>query len=194
MAMGWEEKDDTALLEKIQEGYHPAFAMLVRRHTSKYYALAYRTLRTREEAEDAVQECFLKLWEKPDMWRSEKNVKFTTWFYRVVLNSCLDRQRRKPMVPLADDAIIPDTRILQDEALVDNEQQLILEKEISALPERQRTALNLCIYEELPHQEAADAMQVSLKVLQSLLMRAKTRLKERIAATTGISRQEKHYA
>ncbi len=56
----------------------------------------------------------------------------------------------------------------------------MLEKEIAALPDRQRTALNLCFEEGLSNQEAAEVMGLSLKALQSLIMRAKATLKERM--------------
>jgi RNA polymerase sigma-70 factor (ECF subfamily) len=62
------------------------------------------------------------------------------------------------------------------------QEQRILEKEIAALPERQRTALNLCFDEGLTNQEAAEVMGLHLKALQSLIMRAKTTLKERMKA------------
>ena len=58
----------------------------------------------------------------------------------------------------------------------------MLEKEIAALPERQRTALNLCFGEGLSNQEAAEVMKINLKALQSLIMRGKTTLKERLLA------------
>jgi RNA polymerase sigma-70 factor (ECF subfamily) len=62
------------------------------------------------------------------------------------------------------------------------QQQKLLEKEIAALPERQQTALNLCFDEGLSNQEAAEIMGVKLKALQSLIMRAKSTLKERMKA------------
>ena len=61
-----------------------------------------------------------------------------------------------------------------------HQRQQALEREIAALPERQRTALNLCFDEGLSNQDAADVMGVNLKALQSLIMRAKTTLKERM--------------
>jgi RNA polymerase sigma-70 factor (ECF subfamily) len=60
------------------------------------------------------------------------------------------------------------------------QEQKMLEKEIAALPERQRTALNLCFDEGLTNQEAAEIMGLNLKALQSLIMRAKTTLKARL--------------
>jgi RNA polymerase sigma-70 factor (ECF subfamily) len=79
-------------------------------------------------------------------------------------------------MPLADE------RESADEAMIRIQEQRILEKEIAALPERQRTALNLCFDEGLSNQEASEAMGVNLKALQSLIMRAKTTLKERMKA------------
>jgi len=69
-----------------------------------------------------------------------------------------------------------------EEMLIQAQEQKILEREITALPERQRTALNLCFDEGLSNQEAAEIMGVNLKALQSLIMRAKTTLKERMKA------------
>ena len=79
-------------------------------------------------------------------------------------------------MPLADE------RESADEAMIRNQEQKLLEKEIAALPERQRTALNLCFDEGLSNQEAAEAMGVNLKALQSLIMRAKITLKESMKA------------
>jgi len=176
----WPEKEDRELLALVQEGSHPAFAELVQRHTGRYYRLAFRYLQNREAAEDVVQDAFLKLWEDPQKWQAEKNTKFTTWFYRVVVNLCLDWRKRKRPVELNEDMPLIDERETADQAMLRWEEQKVLEQEIAALPERQRTALNLCFDEGVSNQEAADIMGVNLKALQSLLMRAKTTLKERM--------------
>jgi len=182
MAAGWPEKSDQELLALIQGGSHPAFAELVERHTTRFYRLAYRYVQNRETAEDLVQEAFLRLWENPATWQPERNSKFTTWFYRIVVNLCLDWQKKKRPIPLDEDIPLPDERESADEAMIRIQEQRLLEKEIAALPERQRTALNLCFDEGLSNQEAAEAMGVNLKALQSLIMRAKTTLKERMKA------------
>ena len=64
--------------------------------------------------------------------------------------------------------------------MIRTQEQNALEKEIAVLPERQRAALNLCFDEGLSNQEAAQVMGINLKALQSLIMRAKTTLKERM--------------
>ena len=180
MPAPWPEKDDHELLALVQDGSHPAFAELVKRHTERFYRLAFRYLQNKEAAEDVVQDAFLKLWEDPGKWQADRNTKFTTWFYRVVVNLCLDWQKRKRPVELNEEMPLADERESADQAMLRNEEQRVFEKEIAALPERQRTALNLCFDEGLSNQDAADAMGVKLKALQSLIMRAKTTLKERM--------------
>jgi RNA polymerase sigma-70 factor (ECF subfamily) len=180
MPAAWTDKDDHELLALVQEGSHPAFAELVKRHTGRFYRLAFRYLQNKEAAEDVVQDAFLKLWEDPARWQADKNAKFTTWFYRVVVNLCLDWQKRKRPVELNEDIPLVDDRETADQAMLRSEEQKILEKEIAGLPERQRTALNLCFDEGLSNQDAAEVMGLNLKALQSLIMRAKTTLRERM--------------
>ena len=177
----WAQKEDDELLVLVQDGSQPAFAELVRRHTERFYRLAYRYLQDRETAEDIVQDAFLKLWEDPGKWQPDRKTKFTTWFYRIVVNLCLDWQKRKRPLPLDEDApIIDDSHPPADEEMIRLQEQRTLEREIAGLPERQRSALNLCFDEGLTNQEAADVMGIGLKALQSLIMRAKATLKERM--------------
>ena len=124
-------------------------------------------------AEDVVQDAFLKLWENPALWQAERNSKFTTWFYRIVVNLCLDQHLKKKPEVLDNDALVADDRAQADELVIRDQEQKMVEKEIAALPERQRTALNLCFDAGLTNQEAAEVMGLKLKALQSLIMRAK---------------------
>ena len=180
MAVEWAEKDDGELLALVQNGSHHAFSALVRRHAERFYRLAYRYVQTRETAEDIVQDAFLKLWEEPSRWQPGRQSKFTTWFYKVVVNLCLDWQKKKRPLPLPEEMPLVDERERPEEAVVHAEERRRLEAEIAALPERQRAALNLCFTEGLSNQEAAEIMGVNLKALQSLLMRAKATLRERL--------------
>jgi len=181
-ATNWPDKDDDELLRLIQDGSHHAFAELVKRHTERFYRLAFRYVQSKETAEDIVQDAFLKLWENPGTWQPERTNRFTTWFYRIVVNLCLDWQKKKRPVELDDEVEQVDDGETMDAAMIRTQEQKMLEKEIGALPERQRTALNLCFDEGLSNQEAAEVMGVNLKALQSLIMRAKITLKERMKA------------
>lgn len=182
MLASWSDQIDHKLLQAIQQGNHHAFATLVRRHNKRFYSLAYRFTNDRYEAEDIVQTAFLKLWEKPDKWNAAKQCQFTTWFYRIITNLCLDREKKKKPLFLTEEIEIVAETESPDAFILHSEQQQQMELEISALPERQRIALNLCFYEELSNKEAAAIMNINLKALQSLLMRAKTNLKNKMKA------------
>jgi RNA polymerase sigma-70 factor (ECF subfamily) len=172
---------DAILMARVRQGNHTAFACLAERHADRFYRLAYRYLQHRQEAEDVVQQAFIRLWEQPERWSPAKQGRFTTWFYRVIVNACLDaRKRRRIWTEVTEK--LNDTALLPDSKLQKHQEQRALEREIQALPERQQTALNLCFYEGLSNQEAAEVMGVRLKALQSLLMRAKATLKERMKA------------
>lgn len=171
---------DEDLLSRIQEGDSLAFAELVKRHSTKFYALSYKYLLNREEAEDLVQSAFLKLWERPDMWRANSEAKFTTWFYRIVVNMCLDIKKKHTPLAMPENFEAVENGDSQEKLTLKNERQQVLQVNIASLPKRQRTALILCVYEELSHKEAAAIMKVGEKALQSLLSRAKATLKQKM--------------
>jgi len=174
---GYSEQNDVELLAHIRQGSHEAFSVLVRRHVQKTYAVAYRFIGDRDEAEDIVQSAFLKLWERPGMWKSSAKSRFTTWFYRVVVNLCLDWQKKKKPLLFAHSFQQQSSDEVGEERLMQMEKQMKLEKQISVLPERQRAAINLCFYSGLSNREAAEVLGVSVRALQSLVMRAKSNIK-----------------
>ncbi len=171
--------DDEGLLKHIRTGDHDAFSELVTRHSKKYYNVAYRFLGQKQDAEDIVQDAFLKLWERPEIWNPGKQAKFTTWFYRVVVNMSLDYNKKFTPSPLPDNSEIADNQPMQDDLLDRERKDELLETYIAQLPQRQKTALNLCFYEGVSNKEAAQIIGVNIKALQSLIMRAKSTLKVR---------------
>lgn len=178
--MTLDNEDDHGLMVRVQRGDHQAFSHLVQRHSGRFYAIAYRMLNNSAEAEDVVQDSFLKLWNKPQAWDAKKNAKFTTWFYRVVTNAAIDKARRRVKMVSGEKIIdfVADDRRNAEEQMYQDETQRVLEEAIQSLPDRQRAALNLCFYEGLSNKEAADILDVNLKALESLLMRAKAGIKD----------------
>ena len=187
-----ENLSDEELMVRVQSANHEAFSVLISRHTRMFYAAAYRMYPYQDEAEDIVQESFLKLWQRPEIWRADRNAKFTTWFYRVVTNLAIDYARKKKNTKGSDVLDrITDKSAGQQDIVEADEQQKILERAIAQLPERQRVALNLCFYEDLSNKEAAEIMDVGVKALESLLMRAKAGLKDSLTRD-GLLDSEKH--
>lgn len=171
-----DQLNDEDIMLLIKDHHHDAFSVLVNRHSERFYALSYRTLFNQSDAEDIVQDCFLKIWRQPELWKPHKKAQFTTWFYRIIINACLDHNKKKSSQELSlelerSDIEDPNCEINQRSRLSEIEEGLL------SLPERQRLALNLCFYEGLSNQQAADIMGIRIKALQSLIMRGKAALK-----------------
>lgn len=175
-----EEMSDEALVEQVCGGDRRAFACLVERHGLRFRAIAVRTCGDLMMAEEMVQEAFVKLWTRPDRFDREK-AKFTTWFHRVVVNRCLDELRRKRPEALpegfdvADDGPGAETLIGQ----ANSSQQLMAA--LDRLSDRQRNALTLSYLDGYSNSEAADIMELNIKAFESLLVRARVKLREALA-------------
>ncbi len=189
----YSDYSDESLMDLVVKADHEAFSVLVTRYTNMFYAAAYRSCGDQDAAEDIVQDAFLKLWNKPQVWDSSRGAKFSTWFYRVVTNQAIDYMRKKKKTK-GSDALerISDDRDDAQETMERAEKEAMLEGAIQDLPERQKTALNLCFYEGLSNKDAAGIMGVSVKGLESLLMRAKAGLKDSLKRR-GLLEDERDY-
>ena len=171
---------DAEDVAKAGRGDRSAAARLIARHTPRLLTVARRMLGVQAEADDAVQEVFLKLWTHAARWQPGK-AKFETWLYRVMLNQCYDRLRRRPTAPLeaaedvADDVAPPDAGL--DEGVLSREIGRVLE----TLPERQKAAILLCHFQGCGNIEAAEIMGLSVEALESLLARGRRALRMRLA-------------
>lgn len=185
---------DEGLMRRIQKGDHQAFSLMVRRHSARFYGLSWRLLGNEAEAEDVVQDAFVKLWAQPDLFKVDAGARFTTWFYRVVSNMATDRLRgRKRWAAPESMDMLPDQAKRSDQVLEETEIQEMLEQAIRNLPERQRLALTLCFYEGLSIREASVVMDAGEKAIESLLMRAKAGLRTELAKDGLIGpREERH--
>ena len=175
-------------MSRVCEGDQTAFAHLVHRHTDRYLHLAIRTLGDRAEAEDVVQTVFVALWQRPHQWNSRKS-QFTTWFYQVVLNACRDVQRKsrrsEPLDTHQLEQALPAITSEQnrfEEMQESHELHQHLQRAITQLPINQRDAINLVVYCALSQQQVAEIMGVSVKALESLLSRAKQKLRAELGS------------
>ncbi len=126
----------------------------------------------RAEAEDVAQETFVRLMAKAEDWQAG-GAKLRTWLYRVAVNLCIDRRRARRTEPLEEIELRPDPGA--DEPAVRRRLDLTrsVGRALAALPDRQRTALTLVHFQGLSNIEAADALDVSVEALESLLARAR---------------------
>ena len=172
---------DEDLVRRAGRGDPAAVQALVARKLPRVLNLAGRMLGDPAEAEDVAQEALLRAWKQAPGWKSGK-ARFDTWLHRVTLNLCYDRLRRREItgVQLPDRA---DPAPGAHEEMQARQLGVRVQAALAALPERQRSALALCHFQEIGAMEAADIMGVSIEALESLLARGRRRLRELLLET-----------
>jgi len=180
---------DTELMLRFRGGDDHAFTEIVHRFQGRIASLAYRYLSSAADAEDIAQEVFLRIYRARETY--QPTAKFSTWAHRITVNASLNlirsRRVRKHLnaeMPtragdtdarqdFADQAAAQPPRELEKAELAK-----IVSRIVDALPERQRTAILLNKYQDLSYEDTADAMELSLPAVKSLLTRARVNIKE----------------
>jgi RNA polymerase sigma-70 factor, ECF subfamily len=173
---------DGELMAAVARGDALAFRELVQRHTPAVYRYAYRFTSHASEAEDVVQDVFVKVWSRAGDWREGQGA-LGAWLRRVTTNLCIDRKRRGRRLVDAPPPEQADPAQGADETANANRLAKVATDAVARLPERQRAAIVLTYFEDLPNADAADAMQMNLKAFESLLVRARAALAKLVAAS-----------
>lgn len=164
---------DAILLDGCRAGKREAFEELYRVHGARMKNVASRVLGDRAEAEDAVQDAFVNIFRSAAAF--EGRSRFSTWIYRVVVNACHDRlRRRRDTVPL--DPPGGENETLAAPQAGDPAIRVALDRGIRRLPARQRSAFVLFAVEGFSHREIADILGVSVGSSKTLVFEAKRRL------------------
>jgi RNA polymerase sigma-70 factor (ECF subfamily) len=182
---------DEELVRHAQEGSEAAFNALVDRHAALVYRLAHGITKSPQEAEDIVQETFLRVFKHLNDFSPSK-ANFKTWLLAIARNQSINvfsALKRKALRfvgdfpeedrnPHASDN--PFSSQAHDlETLLSAKQEFLrVEQAISTLPQRQRTALMLKSQENMSYEEIADVMNTSVSSVESLIFRARKRLME----------------
>jgi len=186
---GMDEESDEFLVARTAKGDGDAFRVLMERHARRGLRLAMRIMGNASDADEIVQDAFLRLWTKAETWQPGRG-KFTTWFFRILVNLCLDRRRRASPLPLESAGDPPDPRQSALAKIYEDEVGLAVRQAIGELPERQRAALVLCYYEEMSNLEAAETLSISVSALEALLVRARRTLKTKLASLGALGPKE----
>ena len=158
-------------------GDRTACQLLVERHLGAVVAFAERTLGGRDDAEDAAQDVFLRLWQAAPRWQAG-SAKLTTWLFKVAMNVCLDRIRKHREVTGDDLPEAVESRLGPRAAAESAELTVRVRAAMATLPETQRAALALCYYQGMRNIEAAEVLDVSVEALESLLARGRRAMRE----------------
>ena len=177
IAIGLSLQEDEQLMVAVTGGNKEAFSELASRYLNQIIQFAYRYVGNRSDAEDVAQETLIRLWKHAVSWEPQ-GYSLKSWLYRITYNLCIDDiRKRKPVSELKYDNQAVATEQPEKEVYDDEKQSLVFEA-LNALPERQRTAINLCVYQALSNQDAANVMGVSVDALESLLSRGRRNLRK----------------
>ncbi len=170
-----EHRNDAELVEQCKRGDLKAFESLYTVHSARMKSLAFHLLGNRSDAEDTVQEAFLKVYRALNSF--EGNSSISTWIYRILLNCCYDALRKRQR--LAEDSAKPE--IPSDPKLP---LKIALERALDLIGERQRLVFLMFEAEGLRHSEIAAILQVPEGTSRSWLFEAKCQLKRLLTETT----------
>lgn len=185
---------ETRLVKLSRRGDRQAFEELVELYKDKIYHLAYRMLGSRGEAEDIVQETFLRVYTNLD--RYDENQKFSTWIYRIGTNLCIDRLRkRKPTYSLDADmpegdgadwySMLPSEEETPEEELVLSETQQQIRKAIETLPSKYKSVVVLRYLHDMSLQEISEVLKMPVTTIKTRVHRGREYLRKKLEPEFG---------
>jgi RNA polymerase sigma-70 factor (ECF subfamily) len=182
--------DETPLVERARTGDAAAFTELVNRYERKIFRLAKHITQNDEDAEDVLQETFLKAYSHLDTFQGQS--KFYTWIVRIAVNEALMKLRKRKSsktVSLDEPTDTGEETMVREIAVWDedpeqkysqSELREILDKAVESLKPAFRTVFVLRDIEELSTEETASALDISIPAVKSRLLRARLQLREKL--------------
>jgi RNA polymerase sigma-70 factor, ECF subfamily len=172
-------EEDRQAIAACQNGEREAFDRLVERYQRDVYRLCYRYVNNHADASDMAQEVFLRAYRAIGKFRGDSA--FSTWLYRIAVNTCLNfRSLRRPQTQGLDESL-PARGPGALERLEREERSRRVRQAVSRLPERQRATLILKVYQELTHEEVARILGSSVGTVKANLFHALVNLRNLVA-------------
>jgi RNA polymerase sigma-70 factor (ECF subfamily) len=195
---------DLELVQAIKAGNERAFEQMVDRYHARIYSLSFGVLRNAEDAEEATQDTFLQLYRKIGTFDEAR--KFFSWFYRVALNSAYSRARKRPSAPtVAIEDYLPrfnsdghlasvdlrDWSIGVEDGAAARELASRAEEFIAELSPAYRDVIWMYDVEEIPADQIAEILEISIPAFKSRLHRARLYVRQRLAEIAGSAPRQK---
>lgn len=175
--------EDIELMLNFQSGDYSAFNKILEKHEKSILNYVYRFIGNKTNAEDIVQEVFLRVYKSKDSYKPL--AKFTTWLYSIATNLCIDYKRKLSSDALSNYDLLTDNHIKIDmpkntleKTVEDNQMEQIARNAILSLPEKECAILILQMYENKSYKEISQILNISISSIESLLFRARQRLKK----------------
>ena len=178
LAMDQTMRSDADLMLAVGRGDLAAFEEIVLRHQSAAWGAAWRFLGDAAEAEDVVQDAFLKVLDAAP--RYAPTAAFRTYLFRVVTRLCLDRVRKRRPIYTDDLPVAVDAAPAPLDGMAAAERDRAVRQALDGLPPNQRMALVLRHYEDLAYREIAAVLGTSEKAVERLIARARETLADQL--------------
>nr|WP_320059568.1 sigma-70 family RNA polymerase sigma factor [uncultured Bacteroides sp.] len=163
----YSEREVLALLQE-ESTQKKGFEMIVAEYSEQLYWQIRRMVLSHDDANDILQNTFIKAWINIDYFRAE--AKLSTWLYRIALNECLtflNKQRATNTVDIDDPEVMVDQKLESDPYFSGDRIELLLQKALLSLPEKQRLVFNLKYYQEMKYEEMSDILGTSVGALKA---------------------------
>ncbi|MEI6080962.1 MAG: sigma-70 family RNA polymerase sigma factor [Verrucomicrobiota bacterium] len=179
------QESDEVLMRLVALGDDDAFRRLVERYENLVVATIARMIGM-SDAEDLAQQVFLNVWKSAPRWRPE--ARFTTWLLTIAKRLVFNESRRRSRARLIPQSRDPDEEGPDhpdgtpgpDQQILEKELHEAIEQALAFLPEKERLAVILRRYENMPYEEIATVLAMSLPAVKSLLFRARNTLREKL--------------
>jgi len=161
---------DDELIQMFHEpaSQNKAFDLLVRKYQEQLYWVVRRMVMDHDDSNDIIQNVFIKVWNNLGTFREDS--KLYTWLYRIAVNESLgflNSKRMRIFVPLGDVENYLNQKLADDNFFKGDEIQLMLQKAILSLPEKQRIVFNLRYYNEMPYEAMSEVLGTSVGALKA---------------------------
>lgn len=182
---GLDPESDQALMALVCQGDKQAYRKIVERYINRTVALSQRFVADPMEAEDISQEVFLTLWRNARAWQPEK-ASLSTWLYRITVNRAIDFKRKMRFDALDPQDEPQDQSMDAVSKIHTMEVSRKLRMALTQLSEPQQVAMALYYHEGLTAAHCAEVMETNLNAVESLLKRARARLRELMSGEPGM--------
>ncbi|MFV0467853.1 MAG: RNA polymerase sigma factor [Dysgonomonas sp.] len=177
-------QDERILIENLQNAatQRSAFAKLVEEYSEKLYWQIRKIVLTHADADDVLQNTFIKIWTNLDSFRGES--KLQTWLYKIAINeaiSFLNKQRNHVDIDIDDADTFMLNKLESDVYFDGDEAQLKLQQAILTLPEKQRIVFNLKYFDEMKYEEMSEVLETSVGALKASYHHAVKKIEDFLA-------------
>lgn len=172
-------------IQQVLAGDKQAYAHIINKYKNQLYATILRMTKNPQDAQDLVQEAFIKVYRNLDKYDASGS--FSGWLYRVAINHCMDEFRKKSNTTIHVE--VDETKVVNREhpevVFLKKEKSRQLERLISTLPEDERLIILLRYVNEISYEEIGEVMDVPLSTVRNKLHRAKIKMRETVKREGG---------